>query len=220
MRREKRESIDRLLVEYADGELEPQEAALVEDHLGECADCRAALVQYRESLKLVVQGFGEPPPGNVVVLASIERRAQRTQRRRRVALALSASAAVVCVFLAAGQIMRLQRTAIPTDDHATPARDTMAALSEPFTGPVTEHLEIEEEYEQQAGSGLLVSVLADIEAEEVAAICVAAGTYLEEKYGAVEAALERYRFTVRYFPETAAAKKAAERIQELGTRAI
>ena len=106
MRRRDCKSIERLLVEYADGDLDVQEAALVEDHLGECADCRTALHQYRESLNLVVREVLEPPPASGLALASIEQRAQRTQRRRHVALALSACAAVVLVCVSVGVLTR------------------------------------------------------------------------------------------------------------------
>jgi anti-sigma factor RsiW len=44
---------EQLLSAYADGELSPEHAAKVEDHLRQCASCAAALRQIREASRLL-----------------------------------------------------------------------------------------------------------------------------------------------------------------------
>jgi anti-sigma factor RsiW len=50
MNRDRCRGLERLLVEYADGELETSERAAVEEHLKGCAECRRVLDDYRESV--------------------------------------------------------------------------------------------------------------------------------------------------------------------------
>jgi hypothetical protein len=111
----------------------------------------------------------------------------------------------------------MTRDGLSTDDGVMTPREEIAVVKERI---VALEREIARLREEQYASERYVMDLADLEYEEVAAVCVAAGVSLEERYGDVEAALERYRYVVKYFPETAAGKKARERIEQLATRSI
>ena len=80
---------------------------------------------------------------------------------------------------------------------------------------------LERQFDQlKAASETTVLDRAQLEYEEVAAICFAAGLNLERNLGNVEEALDRYRYAVEHFPETAAAQKAWERIEKLTNNAV
>ena len=220
MSQESCRTFERLLVEYADGELDAEKSALVESHLRSCAECTRAVDEYRQSLNVVREGLAESPQGQPVVLASIERRVERRRRRRRLAFALSACVAVACICLILSIATQLEHGHVPANSAATTPHDELAALTERIAELERQVTEFREEHAAQDTSEPDVLDLAEVDHEEVAAICVAAGMSLEEKYGNVEAALERYRYAVQYFAETAAAKRAQKRIEELTNRAI
>ncbi|GIV62541.1 MAG: hypothetical protein KatS3mg044_1407 [Rhodothermaceae bacterium] len=60
------EDVNRFLVEYLDGTLDPETRARFEAHLGACPKCKPYLEQYLATLRLVKEaGDVEPPPALV-----------------------------------------------------------------------------------------------------------------------------------------------------------
>ena len=117
------ESIEKLLVEYADGELPPQRARPVAEHLAGCNRCRARLGALRESLGLARDIWQ-------AAVASVEQIDVRPPiRSRRLAFRRPAVAAA-CVVVAAVGVLCVW-TARPKDaPHARPAPPLTAAQAE------------------------------------------------------------------------------------------
>jgi anti-sigma-K factor RskA len=213
-------ALERLLVEYADGELDREKRALVEDHLKSCPACRRAVQEYRQTLNVLVEGIAEPPPGRGVALASIEQRAEKRLRQRRRRLSLVACGAIACLLLLAGIAFQLDRGTRPGSGAVTTANQEMEVLEQRIAKLEDQVAQMRDEPIASTTPDVVVLDLADLEYEEVAAICLAAAIILEEEYGNVEAALERYRYATRYFPETTAGRKARTRIKELESTTI
>jgi anti-sigma factor RsiW len=107
------EELQELLGAYALDAVDPDEAALVDDHLRECPRCRAEVAELREVAGLLGQSGSDAPDGVWDRIAASlaesppplrlevqrERRAERT-RSRSFVVAIAAVAAVVLVVLA------------------------------------------------------------------------------------------------------------------------
>jgi predicted anti-sigma-YlaC factor YlaD len=121
----------RLLAGHAAGELEPMEKAIVEDHLAECAACRAELERERHLRELMhgLPGHACPDELTAAITAAVDAEAAVTRRRPpappsrrhawtgRVAAAAVLAAAVLLVVL-------LPRPEAPTDMATAPATQT------------------------------------------------------------------------------------------------
>lgn len=103
---------------HAGGDLAPDERAGVEEHLAQCAQCRAELEKMKKAVSLV-SGFTPRVPAADEFLAGV--RARRGRLLRSLVLKYSAVAAVVVVVLAVGILL------VPWSGTGSPEGDIAAA---------------------------------------------------------------------------------------------
>jgi anti-sigma factor RsiW len=101
---------------HAGGDLAPEERAGVEEHLAQCAGCRAEF-QKLEAAVSFASGFAPRVPAADEFLAGV--RAKRARLLRRLVLKYSAAAAVVVAALAVGVLLVLwSGTGVPEGEVA------------------------------------------------------------------------------------------------------
>lgn len=215
------EWLERLLVAYADGELEPDHRQAVEERLAADPALRQRLAEYRTSLAFVTQGLVFPPSADAPSLPQIRARVQRRRRRRAVLIASGAVTAVLLSFFAARRDAEPVAPAAPaaaveTDtDETDTARLELAALRRRIALIEGELARLRRAQREAAYERIVESVIARSQREEVAAIVVAAGANFESAFGDLSAALDRYRYVAEKFPETAAAETARAHITRI-----
>jgi hypothetical protein len=134
-----------LLWQYAARELDAEEAALIEHHLGECVDCRERLLDVRQA-RLVLQDAQAPRPRvewakvdqsiSQLVEARLLRQAKASRMGWRLPLAFAAMAAVVAVVASTA---KLDFSAL-----VRPAEVAVAPAPVPAPLAVTEGTEVEQ----------------------------------------------------------------------------
>ncbi|MBN2307630.1 MAG: hypothetical protein JXR94_01585 [Candidatus Hydrogenedentes bacterium] len=210
-----------LLIAYADGDLDAEQAADVEKRLAASPADRRAVDEYRASLAVVVDGLAPAPAGRQASMGRLRGHIRRRRAVRLGAAAVAAAALALCVH--AG--LRTGGQSAPADEPATASVDTaghaeLAALEERIAELERQLARVQAAYAALAAAERPLVNRAQCEREEVAAICVAAARNIEERKGDMSGALARYRYAAEKFPETAAASQARERIAALSNDTI
>jgi hypothetical protein len=93
------EEIEKLLLDYASGDISAAQRQIVEEHLSRCARCREALAAYNEARQYLTSLEDTPVPQGFTEATKKKVRAATTKRRmqRRLRLALGAVAAVIII---------------------------------------------------------------------------------------------------------------------------
>ena len=201
--------IRRRLVDFVDGELGREDEAAVETHLGNCDACRREVAELRSSLRAVREGMA-PAPERWMPLNAATVEARRARRRSR---RLATGAAGVFAACALAIVFNLPRTA---DAPAPVDAERAAALTE--VEDLRARIDaLEAELAQLKRPRVYVvptdtGVPSFSAREEVAAILVQAGKSLEDDFGFVEDAHQRYRYAIARYGDTKAAADARARI--------
>jgi len=211
------------LVDYADGELPPDESAMVSEHVASCAGCHETLVALRQSLRLaeIVWQDAEAELADVEAVwhrrvnsketsggldPAMPARQQRTGVRRfLIARPVLAAASILLVVLAGSAVwhfvLRAGRRAAPDETTPIIVRSEDQEQRHGATRPATDgHAPTTTELE------------AAITRVGAAAELLAAADFLAEYPEGRDIAKERYRYIAATYPETDAAVEARSRL--------
>lgn len=206
---------ERLLVDYADGTLDAEQAEAVEAQLAASPEYRPVVDAYRASLETMRSGLRNPPETKTVPLADIVRRARTLRVRRRVVAPIAglATACAIVGLVWAGLYAPRQA---PVE---TAAQAELEILYERIAELERGIAALKVAVEAQATREVPI-YSAQMQNEQAAAIVMAAGLHMEQERKNIAVALSRYHDVLTYFPNTHAATSARERIQALGSSTI